>query len=57
MKYSLQILVILLLILFFFITAELLINDFLALTLSLIGIIESMAFAFGYIYFRKLFIK
>ena len=57
MKYSLHILMILLLILSFFIVVDLLFNDFLALTLSLIGIIESIVFAFGYVYVRKLFIK
>ena len=57
MKYSLHILMILLLILSFFIVVDLLFNDFLALTLSLIGIVESLVFAFGYVYVRKLFIK
>tara|TARA_Y100000588_G_C13435265_1_gene577498 strand:- start:94 stop:450 length:357 start_codon:yes stop_codon:yes gene_type:complete len=57
MKYSFQILLILLLILSLFLIADFFFNDFLALTLSLIGIIESMAFAFGYFYVRKLFIK
>ena len=57
MKYSLQILLILLVILSLFFIADFFINNFLAFTLSLIGIIESMVFAFGYVYTRKLFIK
>ena len=57
MKYSLQILLILLLIYSLFMVAEFFLNNFLAFTLSLIGIIESMVFAFGYVYLRKLFIK
>ncbi len=57
MKYSLQILLILLFMLSFFVIADFFINDFLLLTLSLIGIVESLVFAFGYIYIRKLFIK
>jgi len=57
MKYSLQILLILLLILSLFLIADFFFNDFLALTLSLIGIIESIVFAFGYVYLRKSLIK
>ena len=57
MRYSLQILLILLLILSLFLIADFFFNDFLALTLSLIGIIESMVFAFGYVYLRKSVIK
>tara|TARA_B110000003_G_scaffold210341_1_gene209298 strand:+ start:308 stop:664 length:357 start_codon:yes stop_codon:yes gene_type:complete len=57
MKYSLQILLILLLIISLFFIADYFLNDFLALTFSWIGIIESMVFAFGYVYLRKLFIK
>jgi len=53
MKYSLQILLTLLLILSFFVVADFFFNNFLAFTLSLIGIIESMVFAFGYIYIMK----
>jgi len=56
MKYSLQILLILLLILSLFFVADYFFNDFLAFTFSLIGITESMVFAFGYVYLRKLFI-
>ena len=57
MKYSLQILLILLLIMSLLFITDLFYNNFLAFTLSLIGIIESMVFAFGYVYLRKLFIK
>ena len=57
MKYSLHILLILLLILSLFLIADFFFIDFLALTLSLIGITESMVFAFGYVYLRKLLIK
>lgn len=57
MKYSLQILLILLFIVSLFLIADYFFNDFLAFTFSLIGIIESMVFAFGYTYLRKLFIK
>ena len=57
MKYSLQILVILLLIMSLFFITDLLYNNFLTFTFSLIGIIESMVFAFGYVYLRKSFIK
>jgi len=57
MKYSLQILLILLLILSLFLIADFFFNDFLALTLSLIGIVESLVFAFGYVFLRKSFIK
>ena len=57
MKYSLQILLILLLIMSLFFITDLFHNNFLTYTLSLIGIIESMVFAFGYVYLRKLFIK
>ena len=57
MKYSLQILLILLLIMSLFFIADFFFNDFLAFTFSLIGIIESMVFAFGYVYLRKSLIK
>ena len=57
MKYSLQVLLILLLILSLFFVADYFFNGFLALTLSLFGIIESMVFAFGYAYLRKSLIK
>lgn len=57
MKYSLQILLILLFILSFFFIAGLYFNGFIALTLSLIGILESMVFATVYLYLRKSLIK
>ena len=57
MKYSLNILLILLLILSFFFIVDLFYNNFLVFTISLIGIIESMVFAFGYVFLRKLLIK
>ena len=57
MKYSLQILLILLLIITLFFIADYFFKDFLAFTFSLIGIIESMVFAFGYINLRKSLIK
>jgi sensor domain CHASE-containing protein len=57
MKHSLQILLILLLIMTLFLIADYFLNNFLAFTFSLIGIIESMFFAFGYVYLRQLFIK
>ena len=57
MKYCLQILLIILLILSLFFVADYFSNDFLTLTLSFFGIIESMVFAFGYVYLRKSLIK
>ena len=57
MKYSFQMLVIFLLVISFFMAAVYLGNDFLAFTLSLIGIIESLVFVFGYVYLRKLLLK
>ena len=57
MKYSLRILLILLLIMSLFFISNYFFNNFLAFTFSWIGIIESMVFAFGYVYLRKLFIK
>ena len=57
MKYSLCIMLILLLIISLFFITELFYKDFLALTLSWIGIIESMVFALGHILLRRLFIK
>jgi len=57
MKYSLQILLILLLILALFFIVDYFFNDFLALTLSYFGIIESMVLAFGYVCLRKSLIK
>ena len=57
MKYSLQILLSLSLILSLFFITEFFFKNFLVFTLSLIGIIESIVFALGYVYLRRLFIK
>ena len=57
MKYSLKMLVIFLLIMSFFMVAVYFGNDFLAFTLSLIGIIESLIFVLVYVYLRKLLLK
>tara|TARA_B100001093_G_scaffold495683_1_gene540438 strand:- start:2163 stop:2519 length:357 start_codon:yes stop_codon:yes gene_type:complete len=57
MKYSLQMLMILLLLLSFFLAVDFFFNNFLIFALSLIGIIESMVFAFGYVHLRKSLIK
>ena len=57
MKHSLQIFLILFLILSLFLITGLIFNGFLLFTLSFIGILESIAFAFGYIYLRKLLFK
>jgi len=53
MKYSLQMLLILLSILSLFLVANYLLKDFLTFSLSLIGIIEALGFAFGYLYLKK----
>ena len=53
MKYSLQIVLILLLILSLFFITNFLHHNFITFTLSLIGIIESIVIAFGYVYLRK----
>ena len=57
MRYSLQILLIQFLILSLFLITNFFVNDFLEFTLSLIGIMESLVFAIGYVYIRKLSIK
>ena len=57
MKFSIQILLILLCILSFFLIADIFLSGFLIFTLSFSGIIESMVFAFGYVYLRKSVIK
>ena len=57
MKCSLQILLTLLLVLSLFFVTGILFNDFLSLTFSFFGIIESMVFAFGYVYLKKAFSK
>ena len=57
MIFSVQTLLILLCIISLFFISDTFLSGFLAFTLSLIGIIESMLFAFGYVYLRKLVIK
>ena len=57
MNYSLKILLILLLIISLFFIIDLLQNNFLAFTFSLMGIAQSIVFAFGYVFIRRLFIK
>ena len=57
MKYSLQILLILLIIMSLFFITDFIYTNFLTFTLSLIGIIESIVFAFGYVHLRRLLIK
>lgn len=57
MKYSFQMLAIFLLVISFFMVAAYFGNDFLPFTLSLIGIIESLVFVFGYVYLRKILFK
>jgi len=57
MRHSLQILLILILIMSLFFIVDYFFHDIIAFSFSLIGIIESIVFAFGYIYLRKLFIK
>ena len=56
-KYSFQILLILFVIIFFFVIADFLLDNFLDFTFSLMGILESAIFAFGYAYLRKLLIQ
>ena len=57
MRLSLQILFILLCIILIFIIIDAIISGFLIFTLSLTGIIESIVFAFAYVYLRKLIVK
>ncbi len=57
MKYSLQMLFIFLLIIFIFFIADNSFSGFIAFTLSLNGIIESILFAFIYAYFRRSIIR
>jgi len=57
MKSSLQMLLILLLIVFIFLTGDNFFSGFLAFTFSLMGIIESILFAFSYAYIRRLLVK
>ena len=55
MKTSLKILLILIFISSFFFIADFFISNFLTLILSLLGVMESLAFMFGYIFMRKLY--
>ena len=57
MKYSIQMFSILLLIISLFLIADYFFNDFFDISLSLFGVLESMIFAFAYVYSRKLLIK
>ena len=57
MKRSIQMLLILLLIMSLFFIVDYIKNDFIKFSLSLVGIIDSICFAFGYIYLRKSFVK
>jgi hypothetical protein len=57
MKLSLQILLIFICIISLFIGADVLLNDFFTYTFSLLGLIESMFYAFCYIKLRKLITK
>ena len=54
MKFSLKIFIILLLIVSLFFILGIFFNNLLILTFSLIGILETIIFAFGYLYCRKL---
>ena len=57
MKYSLQMLLIFCLIILIFLIVDYFLSGFIQYTISLNGIIESLLFAFGYAYFRKLIAK
>ena len=57
MQHSLKILFILLVVLSLFLITNFIISDFMSLTLSIVGIIESIIFAFAYIFAKQLFIK
>lgn len=57
MRYSMKILLILLCVVTLFIIADILISGFLKFAISLIGVIESMVFAFLYFYFKNLVMK
>ena len=57
MKFSLKVLIILLFILSFFLIGAIFFDNFLMLILSFIGIIESIIFAFIYLFLRKKFIR
>ena len=57
MKRSIQMLLIILLIISLFFIVDYIKSDFIKFCLSLIGIIDSICFAFGYVYLRKFFAK
>lgn len=57
MRHSLQILFIISLVFILFLVVDFFINDFFTHTISLFGIIESIVFAIGYLYFRKSLIE
>ena len=57
MKRSIQMLLILLLIISLFFIVDYIKNDFMKFSLSLVGIIDSICFAFGYVYLRNFFAK
>ena len=57
MRYSMKILLILLCVVILFVTADILLSGFLKFTISLIGVIESMVFAFLYFHFRNSVMK
>tara|TARA_S200000501_G_scaffold363102_1_gene393439 strand:- start:1031 stop:1393 length:363 start_codon:yes stop_codon:yes gene_type:complete len=57
MKYSMQILIILLCVVSLFLITDALMSGFLMFAISLIGVIESMVFAFLYFYIKNLVIK
>jgi len=57
MKYSMKILLVLLCVVSLFLAADILITGFLKFTVSLIGVIESIVFAFIYFYIKNLVMK
>ena len=57
MKHSIQMLLILLLIISLFFIVDYIKNDFIKFSLSFVGIVDSICFAFGYVYLRKFFAK
>ena len=57
MKRSIQMLLILFLIISLFFVVDYIKNDFIKFSLSLVGITDSICFAFGYVFLRKSFAK
>jgi len=57
MKRSIQMLLILLIIISLFFIVDYIKNDFIKFSLSLVGITDSICFAFGYVFLRKSFTK